>query len=521
METLETSLIEFLRAGWRYIDPSPYVHGWHLEAIAEHLEAVTRGEIRRLIINVPPRTSKSSCVSVAWPAWTWAQSTPGPLSGPQTQFLFASYAQSLALRDSVKTRRLIESPWYQRYWGDRYRLTGDQNTKIRFENDQGGYRLATSVEGALTGEGGSVLVIDDPHNAVEMESETVRETTLRWWDESFSTRLNDPRTGAYVVIMQRLHEEDLTGHILSTQSSEWVHLCLPMRYDSSRHCTTVIGFSDPRSHDGELLCPERFGEAEVRDLEARLGPFATAGQLQQSPEPRGGGIFKRDWWQDWEPPDGKFPVMEYVVASLDPAYTQKEENDPSGFTIWGIWRDQDGHARIMLMHAWRKRLELHGPYVERLPGEIERDYLRRAQPEWGLVEWVAHSCRRFKVDKLLIEAKASGISVAQEIRRLYRDELWGVELVDPKGQDKVARAYSVQHLFSEGLIYAPIREWAEMVIDEMASFPKASHDDLTDSATQALRHLRTIGLAQRREERAAEDLAAAMHQSRPQPLYPV
>lgn len=535
----QASLIEFLKGGWKYIDPAPYVGGWHLEAIAEHLQAVADGHIRRLIINVPPRSSKSSLVSVAWPAWVWAQEDGNSLSGPHVQFLFASYAQSLGLRDSVKTRRLIESPWYQERWGNSFSLTGDQNTKIRFENNQGGYRLATSVGGALTGEGGSIIVVDDPINANEALSDAVRESTLSWWDESMSTRLNDPKTGAYVVIMQRLHEQDLTGHILANNHDEWVHLCLPMRYESDRHCTTVIGWEDPRTEDGELLCPNRFGEPEVVSLERALQAYGTAGQLQQRPSPRGGGIFKTDWWQSWEAPDGNFPgTLTFKIASLDPAYTEKEENDPSGFSVWGVFEDKNGNPAIMLLCAWRKRLDLHGPYQDRRRNETNSAFRQRTAGDWGLVEWVAHECRRLKVDKLLIESKASGLSVAQELRRLYANDDWGVELVNPKG-DKVARAYAVQHLFSEGLIWAPIyvpekneqtgkieffnrRAWVETIIDEAASFPKGRYDDLVDSMTQALSYLRKIGLAVRREERKAYEESLAQHKSRnTQPLYPV
>ena len=230
----ESSLYEFLKAGWRYIDPNPYVDSWHLGAIAEHLEAVKDGQITRLIINQPPRTSKSSML-VAFDPWVWAQAHKTDTSGPGVQFLHASYAQNLSIRDSVKTRRLIESPWYQKYWGNRVSITTDQNTKTRFDNNQGGYRLATSVGGTLTGEGGGIIIIDDPHNAVEAESEAVRNSTLEWFDNSLSTRLNNPRTGAIILVMQRLHEEDLTGHILSSDAGQdWVHLMLPMRYEADR-----------------------------------------------------------------------------------------------------------------------------------------------------------------------------------------------------------------------------------------------------------------------------------------------
>ena len=156
-DACEKSLYEFVQKAWKYIDPAPFVGGWHIEALCEHLQAVNEGKIKRLLINVPPRTGKSSVVSVAWPAFTWAQSHKDWLSGAEVQFLFASYAERLSLRDSVKCRRLMESPWYQKFFGKQFNLTGDQNTKIRFENDRGGYRLATSVGGTLTGEGGSIL----------------------------------------------------------------------------------------------------------------------------------------------------------------------------------------------------------------------------------------------------------------------------------------------------------------------------------------------------------------------------
>jgi predicted phage terminase large subunit-like protein len=549
-EDCEAGLIDFVRGGWKYIDPNPYVHGWHLEAISEHLEAVVSGEIRRLIINIPPRTSKSSVVSVAFPAWVWAQKNKGPLSGPQVQFLHASYASSLSIRDSVKTRRLISSPWYQERWGSRFSLTGDQNSKIRFDNSAGGYRLATSVGGALTGEGGSIIVVDDPNNAVEMESDAVRQATLDWWDNSLSTRLNDPKTGAYVVIMQRLHQNDLTGHILERAGSDWCHLMLPMRYDSERAGVTGIGWEDPRTEDGQLLCPERFGEEEVSALERALGPYQSAGQLQQSPSPKGGGIIKREWWQTWDEVAAKeqgvksnsFPPMDVVIASLDTAYTEKQENDPSALTIWGVWQRNSRLAKsylnergerivfdesvesipqVMLMTAWEKRLAIHGPEVARFPDETDAEFQLRTQSEWGLCEWVAHSCNKFKVDILLIEAKASGISVAQELKRLHKYANWQVRLVNPGAQDKVARAYSVQASFSNGVVWAPDRDWADKVITQAEVFPKAKHDDLVDSTVQALRYIRDNGLLQRADEIAAQVTIDAQHRPKAGALYDV
>lgn len=548
----EDSLYTFLMHSWKYIDASDFTPGWPIEAVAEHLQAVADGDIRRLIINIPPRMGKSSITSVAFPAWVWAQPWKTATSGPGVQFLHASYAQQLSLRDSVKCRRLIESPWYRSMWGDRFSLTSDQNTKGRFDNDKNGSRLSTSVGSALTGEGGSIIVVDDPNAAQEAHSEATIASTIDWWDSALSTRLNDPKTGAFVVIQQRLSEEDLTGHITSKDMGEWTHLCLPMRYEWRRHSVTSIGWEDPRgvteegeslvevdadgnrnavsyeagieldAREGTLLWPDRMGEREVSILEKQLGPWAAAGQLQQRPEPKGGGIIKRDWWQTWE--NRIYPNMDLIIATLDTAYTTKTENDPSAMTVWGIFSSDvnvigpnqaamrggqlvdysrnytEMAPRVMLMHAWQGRYELH-----------------------ELVQKVAKECRDFKIDQLLIENKAAGHSVAQEIRRMYGHEKFGVIMFDPKSQDKLARLYSVQHLFAEGMVYAPVKEWAEMVISQVGTFPKGKHDDLVDTVSMAMRHLRDSGAITRAEEWQAgteADLSFSGASSLPA-LYPI
>ena len=548
----EDSLYTFLKHSWKFIDASSFTEGWPIEAIAEHLQAVVDGDIRRLIINIPPRMGKSSITSVAFPAWTWTQTNISHTSGPGVQFLHASYAQQLALRDSVKCRRLIESPWYQGLWGNRFQLTSDQNTKTRFDNDRNGSRLSTSVGSALTGEGGAIIVVDDPNAAQEAFSEATIASTIDWWDSALSTRLNNPKEGAFVVIQQRLSEEDLTGHILSKDIGEWTHLCLPMKYEWRRHSVTSIGWEDPRgldddgnslvevTADGErlaaspeaeielekredlLLWPDRFGEQEVEILEKQLGPWAAAGQLQQRPSPKGGGIIKRDWWQTWS--SDIYPNMDLIIATLDTAYTSKTENGPSALTIWGVFSNdasvlapnqsaQRGGGlveysraytevapKVMLMYAWQGRYELH-----------------------DLVLKVAKTCRDMKVDQLLIENKAAGHSVAQEIRRMYGYEKFGVHMFDPKSQDKLARLYSVQHLFAEGLVYAPIKQWSEMVINQVSQFPKGKHDDLVDTVSMAMRHLRDSGSILRPEEwrSEAEDALSFRGNSSLPALYPI
>lgn len=515
------SLYDFARAAWHTIDPAPFIGGgFAMQAVCEHLEACANGGIRNLIVNVPPRFSKSTLTGTLFPAWVWAQKEDTPLTGPGAQFLFASYSQNLALQDSIKCRRLVESDWYGSYWGQRVIISSDQNTKSQFDLIGGGRRNTVSVGGSTTGMGGNYLIADDPNNAREANSEAVLESTKEWWDMAWSTRLNDPRNGCRIVIQQRLSEEDITGHILSKDVGDWVHLCLPMRFEPERRTYNVlypeyededgevyeaVVWTDPRKEQGELLWPERFGDREVDLLERTLGPYAAAGQLQQRPEPKGGGIIKREWWQLWE--RSEWPRFDYIIAALDTAYTTKEENDPSAMTIWGVFRggsqtaianrvaskdgemssvitrsfEEGGMPKLMLIEAWQGRYELH-----------------------ELVQRVRESLRDYKVDKLLIENKAAGHSVAQEIRRLYGYENFMVQLIDPKSQDKRARLYSIQHLFAEGMVYAPNFTWCDMVINQTSIFPKGKHDDLVDTVSMALRHLREIGMLTRGEEKAAE-----------------
>jgi predicted phage terminase large subunit-like protein len=519
----EESLYDFLKSAWRYIDPSPWRDGWHIDAIAEHLQAVVDGQITRLIINVPPRHCKSILTAVAFPAWTWAQPTVSHTSGPGVPFLYASYADKLSLRDSVKCRRLIESVWYQKLWGERFKLMSDQNTKHRFTNDQGGERLITSIGAGVTGEGGNIIVIDDPNAANEVISEANIETTLDWWRTVMPTRINDAMLSAFVIIQQRLAQNDLTGHIQENESEGWTQLILPGRYEPERSFVTTIGWKDPRAVPGELLWPEKFDDAALVRLEKTMGPYIFAGQIQQRPEVKGGGIIHNDWWLLWE--RKTYPQMDFVLGCLDTAYTEDTMNDPSGMIIWGIFSGdgkshstmtvdregrpvyidrtaQEGAPKAFLMYAWDDHLELH-----------------------ELVKRVAETSIAFKVDLLVIENKASGISVAQEIRRLYANQEFSVQLFDPKSQDKAARLYSVQHLFAEGLIYAPNKVWSERVITQVAAFggkPGPKHDEYVDLTSMGLRKLRDMGMLARHIEYQEQREALKVYPKAQQmsPLYP-
>jgi len=536
-ERLEGSFYEFCKDAWPQVDPSEFVDNWHLEDICNHLEAVAFGHIPRLLINEPPRTGKTFIVSVCFCAWVWAQRDKGPLRGPQVSFFYASYAEKLSLEHSLKCRRLIESRWYQERWGNRYKLVRD--TQGHFENDKGGYRMCSSVDAKATGFGADVLIADDPHLVQEAESPDIREGTVRWWSETMPSRMNNRKTGAMIVVMQRVHEGDLSGHIIANKMG-YTWICVPMSYVPCKHVNAWVGeqiktfigdeiddideddifWTDPRTEEGELLWPDRFPASEVYKLEKELGPYAYAGQYQQTPAPRGGGIIREEWWQTFDKDaakefsteeiefkaDGtpkKFPPMEFIVAALDTAYTEKEENDPSALSIWGIFRDRKGFPKVMLMFCWAERYKIH-----------------------DLVSRVAADCTTFQVDRLLIEDKAAGHTVSQELARLFGAHNFGIDLVNPrtgfiKSHDKVTRLQAVVHLFAEGLIYAPDVEWADDMIRQCATVPRAIHDDLADTCTMALLWLRRSGWALKKEERTYQLQDETLYKPRSGSLYPV
>lgn len=522
-ERYEGSLRDFVRDVWPWIDSSEYLSCWAIDAVCEHLEAVTEGEILRLLINQPPRTAKTTITSICWPAWTWARSDISFLSGPQVRFLCASYNERLSFMNANKSRRLLLSPFFKQYWGERFSLTQDQNNKSQFDNTKGGSRLSTSVGGSLLGLGGDIINVDDPHNTETervIETDADRNKVESWSKELFSTRLNDPKRSAIVVNMQRLHEEDLSGLILKSREEhgeEWTNLCIPMEYDSGRSYVTVIlpgqdeEWNDPRTREGELMWPERFGPAEVKRLKDNLGPYLASGRLQQLPVPKGGGILQREWWKLWDDETAQrygvewhgarkeFPVMDLIVASLDTSYGEKEENDYNALTIWGIFQDKGKNRRAMLMYGWQKRLKLHGIQVDALPGESKIEYDIRRKEEWGLVEWVSDTCKRYRVNRVLIENKTRGKDIADEIKKLNAREQWDVWLLEPSG-DKVSRGHSVVPLFTDGSVWAPDTAWSEIILQQCATVPKAAHDDLYDTVTQFLRWARENGLLVRGEE---------------------
>lgn len=556
-------LIAFVRYFWKVLEPeTPFVDGWPLWAMCEHLEAVTFGDVTRLLINVPPGFMKSLLTDVFWPAWEW-----GPMGRSHYRYVAFSYSATLTERDNDRFRTLVTSVPYQKLYGplrtsvqitEREETNNEgiklrNKTTIKVMNTKTGWKLASSVGGVGTGERGDRIIVDDPHNVIEAESDRVRGETVRWFRESISSRFNDLDTGALIVIMQRVHADDVAGVVLSPDF-DYCHLMIPWEFDSNRvldednePITSMIGWRDPRlpgepddngewsANDNEAAWPARYSDEAINRIKRELGPYAWASQYQQSPVPRGGGLFKRHWWKPWAPEDGKYPIFDFVVASLDAAVTEKEENCPAGFTVWGLFTPPDSpdFPAIMLIDGWRKRLNLHGEETPRQGLEIpqigdtqmqrtQRDMIwhRRVSHKWGLVEWVAWTCKLRRVDTLLIEAEKGGIAAAQEMQRLHANEPWSVQLRTVVG-DKYARAYAVVPMLSQGKVWAPIKDWAEDVIEEMEAFPRHKFKDLTDSATQALKYLRESGLLRTDDEVRHEEYERGLHKPRPKQLYPV
>jgi len=541
-------LLPFIRYFWKHVEPTePFLEGWALAAMCAHLEAVDRGEIQKLLITVSPGAMKSLLCSVFYPLWQW-----GPREKPDQRYLNFSYASHLPQRDNDRMLMILQTPEWREMWGERHEvlideITGKKRTfrrgftlraegKEKIATSRTGWKFATSVGGVGTGERGNCVVLDDAHNLKDDRSEVVRPETVRWFKEAMSNRLNNMERSSIIVIMQRSHEADVAGTIIEDDLG-YVHLNIPMEYEADRKCVTYLDdgrkfWEDPRTIESECFWPERFPPGSVAAIK-KLGIHMWTGQYQQRPEPRGGAIIKRAYWQHYSIPTkgkrrGKWPEFEYILASLDSAFTEKTENDPSGFTIWGVFQAENGSMCAMLIMAWRKWLTLGGTkhIAPKLKTQSWGDYKQETEENWGIIQWLRYECTRFKVDQLLIENKANGIDIYNELLKHAEHDSWSETLIDPKSLDKLARLNRVQPIFAEGLVHAITdKPYAKTAIDEMAAAPRGRFRDITDSATQALWYLRKNGylehveVAQKRDERRRE--RAGKKTKGQQPLYGV
>jgi len=456
-ELARRSLTDFIRMAWHVLEPSrrgesTYKHGWHIEAIADHLTAVTDGQINRLLINVPPGTMKSLITNVFWPAWEW-----GPRGMPGIRFIGASHEEGLATRDNVKMRRLIESEWFQKRWP--IRLHGDQNQKTYFENVESGFRQASAVK-SMTGRRGDRVAWDDPHSVEAALSAPLREVALRVFQETLPTRMVDPIESAIIIVMQRLHERDVAGFILEGDYG-YTHLMLPMEFEPARRCVTSIGFRDPRNEEGELLFEARFPREVVERDKKVMGSLAVAGQFQQRPAPRGGAFFE---WEKIEIVAAAPLRMRKVVRYWDKAGTEGGGAWTAGVKM-GI--DLDGYIYVL---------------------DVVRGQWSAAQREKAIR--LAAELDGHAVDQWVEQEPGSG---GKESAEGTIKNLAGYTIRAERATgDKAVRAepYSVQ--VEAGNVRLIRGDWNQAYIDEVKTFPVGKYKDQVDASSGAFNKLSAV-----------------------------
>ncbi len=445
------SLAEFVKAAWKILEPDqPLVWNWHLDALCDHLEAVTDGRINRLLINIPPGSSKSLLVSVLWPAWEW-----GPKGRRSLRYLTTSFNDGPVKRDTRKTRDLILSDWYKTLWPQ---VVLTRTGETSFANSDTGTREGIAF-GSLTSQRGNRLIIDDPHSTETAESDADRTRTTRKFREGAVNRLNDQARDAIVVVMQRLHEHDVSGTII-TLGMEYVHLCLPMEFEPERRCSTVIGFTDPRQELGDLLDPIRFPREEVEKLKRDMGSYAYAGQYQQRPTARQGGLFKRHWFE------GKIikqaPAGTVWVRHWDLAATKKLTAARTAGVKLG--RTPDG--RFIVGHVIKTQEE--GAAVRRLiMATAEADGVET------MVSLPQDPGQAGKVQKQDMIAMLAGFNARAE----------------PETGDKETRAAPFAVQCEAGNVFLIRGEWIPDYLDELCLFPASTFKDQVDASSGAFGRL--------------------------------
>lgn len=457
-EKARRRLRDFISLAWKVLEPgTPYKTGWHIDAICEHLEGVTKGYIRNLVINVPPGHSKSRTVTVCWPTWEW-------ISLPHMRYYCGSHDQDLSVEHNMERRHIIASEWYQRHFGHAFEIRADSNLKTQFSNDKGGKMIATSVGAQKLGKGGERLIADDPLNPKKAASDAYLKEAENWFRRAFLTRQRDKKKGACVIVMQRLHEKDTAGLALEMG---YEHLCLPAEYDPSRSCVTQIGpktWSDPRTEKGELLWPAHEGKKEIATAKTNLGSYAYAGQYQQLPHPEGGGVFKKEHFRYYRQGpsetllvEGQSPISAkglQLFTTCDLAFSAKESADWTVFAVWGF------HAqRLYLLDLVRGRLTA-GDLNERMKG---------MEAKWGVrIHWVEEGAYRIGAGTInYLRSQGRPIQILKKEHGASKD--------------KHQRAVDTGPRFEAGWVYFPaVSPWLSELEGELLAFPNASNDDQVD-----------------------------------------
>ena len=446
-ELMRREFARFARRAWREIESRPIIWSWHLDAMCQHLQAVSEGRIRDLLICVPPRQSKSTIVSVLWPAWHWLQH-------PETRWLCASAQDTVVWRDAMRCHELVDTPWYQETFAPGWTWTPGQDAKGYYTTSAGGGRTSRTVGQKLIGVDADILLVDDPLDTRDaVPSRSGLRAHVEWYDESASQRLTEP-TSPRVTIMQRLHEADLAGHLLERGDID--ALILPAIADGEDRSISSLGWRDPRQ-PGDVLSPRLTREYLARKRRA-LGDRRYGAQYDQRPSPAEGAIFRREWIRHWD--RHTIPsAWDYQVLSVDTTFREGRSNDWCCLQVWGV-----AGANCYLLEQVRRRMG----YDQTL------DEIRALHARWpGLRATV-------------VEKAATGASVVDSLKR----EIPGIVGVSVQGDSKESRAEAVTPRWAAGQVYLPHPHeapWVErLLLPELLGFPTVLHDDQVDAMTLAL-----------------------------------
>lgn len=451
----QRSLYDFVLDAYLALNPDdPLVENWHMKYICDVLQDEIMRVIKRIpkaqdvIINVPPRSLKSFIVTCAAPAWGW-------IHKPSLKFIGSSYSGDLSLKHNMMTKDIVESDWYRQNWGSLVKISPTKNTKEYFETTAGGIRTCTSTGGTVTGIGADIILVDDPLSPKNAESEVERATANRFFDQSLKTRMNKPTEGVFIIIMQRLHQDDLTGYLLNKNPEKYKNICIPLEYNPE--LDNVRPKELMKNYTNNLFFEKRFPMDWCISMRSELGARAYAGQMLQSPKLEGGGLIKGKWF-------GRFTMNDIPPAAVwdfvaDTAYTAKTVNDPSAIMAYTIFDNNlyiRGFSRV---------------YKE-FPALVKH-----------IKAWTSEMGYSFK-SRIYIEPKASGMSAAQELKS---KTALNVILDEPPKDDKVSRISAHSAAIEAGRVFLlDGASWLDNFIDEVELFPNGSHDESIDLLSMAM-----------------------------------
>ena len=447
---VKSDFLSFVKHVW-----PEFIEGSHHKIIADKFNKIAEGKIKRMIINMPPRHTKSEFASNMLPAWMIGRK-------PDLKIIQTTHTTELAVRFGRKAKTLIDSPEYQEIF--KTRLREDSQAAGKWETEQGGEYYAAGVGSAITGRGADLLIIDDPHSEQDALNADALEKAYEWYTSGPRQRLQPG--GTIVVVMTRWSLKDLTGALIKAQkevkSDQWEVIEFPAIMPS-----------------GQPVWPEYWKLDELEKVQASLSIPKWNAQWMQNPTSEAGAIIKKEWWRVWD--DEEIPPLKHVIQSYDTAFLKKQTADYSAITTWGVfYPEEDGAANLILLDSIKGRYEFP---------ELRREALQQYD--------------YWKPETVVIESKASGLPLTAELRQM------GIPVVNftpSKGNDKHARVNSVAPLFESGVIWAPEKKFAEEVIEECAAFPYGDHDDLVDSMTQAVMRFRQGGFVMHPEDYKDEPL---------------